>query len=309
MDLENETPSDLINQFKKGIFPADGLVLIFSLFLMIVGILNYTRLGQPSTWISTDCGVIVILLMLIYRENRDPRRSYYWLHFLWPILSMAFIYSQCAAWDNLIFRRTFDPLLIKWDSGIFGTDLNRIIAPAVNSLWVDELMHAFYSSYYLILFLPAAVMLWQRKPQAFEMVFSLVLMLYIHFLFFMIFPSDGPIPERGILFDRGVIFIPLMNLIYSVSEQSGGGAFPSTHVSASVLIFLYTVKYAPRLRIPVGIACTGVVLATVYCSYHYAIDSAAGIVTGTLFFFIGQYIYARGRHPSETPALAIQHNV
>lgn len=309
MDLENETPSDLINHLKKAAFPADGLVLVFSLFLMIVGILNYTRLGQPSTWISTDCGVIVILLMLIYRENRDPQRPYYWLHFLWPILSMAFIYSQCAAWDNLIFRHPFDPVLIKWDSGLFGTDLNRIMAPAANSLWLDEMMHALYFSYYLMLFLPAAWMLWRRKPQAFELVFSLVLMLYVHFLFFMIFPSDGPIPERNILFGRGVFFIPLMNLIYSISEQSGGGAFPSTHVSSAVLIFLYTIKYAPRLRIPVGIACGGIVLATVYCSYHYAIDSVAGIVTGALFFFVGQYIYARWRHPSEAPSLAVQQSV
>jgi membrane-associated phospholipid phosphatase len=150
------------------------------------------------------------------------------------------------------------------------------MAPAVNNIWIDEIMHAFYFSYYLILFLPAVWLRQQRIPQAFEIVFSLVLMLYVHFLFFMVFPSDGPIPERSHIFGRGIVFIPLMNFIYQASEQGGGGAFPSTHVSAAVLVFLYTFRYAPKLRLPVGLSCAGVILATVYCSYHYAIDSVAG---------------------------------
>jgi len=309
MDLKQIAPSDLVTRYKNGAFPADGLVLMFTLFLLLVGLLNYSCLGHPSTWISIDCGILIILTMLIGKETHDSDKVYSWGHFLWPVITLAFLYSQCAAWDNLVFKNTFDPVLIRYDISLFGVNLNKYMAPAVNNIWIDEIMHAFYFSYYLILFLPAVWLRQQRIPQAFEIVFSLVLMLYVHFLFFMVFPSDGPIPERSHIFGRGIVFIPLMNFIYQASEQGGGGAFPSTHVSAAVLVFLYTFRYAPKLRLPVGLSCAGVILATVYCSYHYAIDSVAGMATGTLFFFIGQYVYARLRHPVVTAPLIVQQNV
>ncbi|HPC36150.1 MAG TPA: phosphatase PAP2 family protein [Candidatus Marinimicrobia bacterium] len=296
------------NRYKKGIFPADYLVLGFTLLMLLTGILNYARLGKPYTWISTDCGIIIVLLILIIRETREERRFYYWLHFLWPVISLAFLYTQCTSWDNLIFPNTFDYLLMKWDIGLFGTALNKVLASSLNSLWLDELMHFFYFSYYLIIFLPAAWMLRRRQPQAFELIFSLTLMMLVHFLFFMIFPSDGPLADRKDLFDRGVVFIPLMNFVYGMSEQTGGGAFPSTHVSAAVLIFIFTLKYAPKLRIPVGIFCVGITIATVYCSYHYAIDAAAGIITGTLFYFLGQFIFSRRCQPANQSLFILPKN-
>jgi membrane-associated phospholipid phosphatase len=152
-------------------------------------------------------------------------------------------------------------------------------------------MHFFYFSYYLVIFLTVVWMLGRRQPQAYELIFSLTLMMYFHFIFFMIFPSDGPLADRNDLFNQGVVFIPLMDFIYGVSEQNGGGAFPSTHVSAAVVVAIYTFKNSPKLRIPIGGLCLGIIISTVYCSYHYAIDAAAGIITGTLFYFLGKYIY------------------
>lgn len=306
MDLSSESATSIYERYKKSAFPADGLLLTFTFILLLIGILNYSRLGQPFVWISTDCGIIIILLMLINRENNSATGMYYWLHFLWPIITLGFLYAQCTAWDNLIFTDTFDPLLKKWEVGLFGTTLNRFLAPAVNSLLIDELMHAFYFSYYLMLFAPAIWMLWRKQTQAFEMIFSLVLMMYLHFLFFIIFPGDGPIGERGNLFGRGVVFIPLMDFIYKVGDQGGGGAFPSTHVSSAVLIFLYAFKYAPKLRLPTGICCTGIIIATVYCSYHYSIDAIAGFITGTIFYFLGQSVYVRWRDRPARPGLAMQ---
>ena len=291
LDLTPESPTPLINNYKKGVFPADCLVFGFTVLMLLIGITNYSRLGKPYTWISTDCGIIIVLLMLIFKETHEERRFFYWLHFFWPIISLAFLYTQCTSWDNLIFPITFDPVLIKWDLRLFGSALNKVMASSVDSLWLDEIMHFFYFSYYLVIFLTVVWMLGRRQPQAYELIFSLTLMMYFHFIFFMIFPSDGPLADRNDLFNQGVVFIPLMDFIYGVSEQNGGGAFPSTHVSAAVLIAIYNFKYLPKLRVPVSVLCVGIIISTVYCSYHYAIDAAAGIITGTLFYFLGKYIY------------------
>jgi hypothetical protein len=141
-------------------------------------------------------------------------------------------------------------------------------------------------------------MLLKKYHRVYEMIFTLTLMMFAHYLFFIFFPADGPISDREFLFPNKVHFIFIMDWIYRFSEQ-GGGAFPSTHVAASIIVFLYSYKFFKNLRWLLVIFCTGIVLSTVYCSYHYAIDLVAGIITGILFYFISKKIYAIFNHYPE----------
>jgi membrane-associated phospholipid phosphatase len=144
-------------------------------------------------------------------------------------------------------------------------------------------------------------MMLKRHPLVFEMIFTIAVMAYLHYIFFMLFPADGPIDYRSQLFGKGSVFIPLMDFIYQTSGQQGGGAFPSTHVSTVVVVMLFTARFRRKslwLTLPVTV---GIIIATVYCSYHYAIDALAGIVSGSLCYFLGRYIYSHWNHPSELP--------
>ena len=81
-----------------------------------------------------------------------------------------------------------------------------------------------------------------------------------------------------------------MNLIYRLGEN-GGGAFPSTHVAAAIIAFIYSTKFFKKGIWIIGFFSLGISVATIYCSYHYAIDSVAGIITGVLFYYIGKAVY------------------
>ncbi|MCK4295278.1 MAG: phosphatase PAP2 family protein [Candidatus Marinimicrobia bacterium] len=292
MDLNNELLHPIKKRFKKGVFPSDYLVFFYGIYLILVCLLFYNKISLPGLYISLNLVMMAILLISIYFEERNTKSAIYWLHTWMPLISLTLYYTQSTVFDNLFFAETFDNLLQKWDFAFFGVSLNRVFSPLLNSLFVDEVMHMFYFSFYLILFIPGIIMLSRQYRLFHEMVFSITLMMYIHYCFFMFFPGDGPICDRGFLFQNGIIFIPLMNFIYRVGEY-GGGAFPSTHVSAVVILFLYMRHFFKKFSWVIGFFCVGIIVSTVYCSYHFTIDSITGIITGVIFYFIGRRFYSR----------------
>jgi hypothetical protein len=55
---------------KQGIFPADYLVLIYSLFMAVISLVFYQTLAEPLLFLSLNLTTIALLLYLIYYENR-----------------------------------------------------------------------------------------------------------------------------------------------------------------------------------------------------------------------------------------------
>jgi len=289
-------------RFEQGIFPVDYLILIYSALMLIVSMVFYSKLGKPLLFLGLNLAFIYLLLYLIYFEERRFDSAHYWIHTWLPILTFIFYYTQSTSYDNLVFPHTFDPLLQHWEHQLFNVPLNRIMAPYVNNLFADEMMHFFYFSYYLIIFVPGVIMLLNRNKQVHEMLFTLTVMMYFHYLIFMIFPGDGPVFERPQIFTRGVLFIPVLDFIYKFFGEQGGGAFPSTHVTTSVIVLLYSYECFRIRSWPINLTVIGIIIATVYCSYHYTVDAIAGVVSGTLFYFIGKYLYSIRDHRAELPA-------
>jgi len=299
MDIEIDAKTSFIEHVKARIFPTDYLVLIYGVFLTLVALVFGGRSGEANAFLTLDFGILLILSVCIYFERRDFHSQIYWIHVWIPILTLALFYTQCTVFDNLVFPQTFDPLLQKWDKAVFGVTLNTTLAPFANSPFIDESMHGFYFSYYFMLFVPGLIMMLKRNPLVFEMIFTIAAMAYVHYIFFMLFPADGPLDYRSQLFGKGIVFIPLMDFIYQTSGQQGGGAFPSTHVSTVVVIMLFTAKYRRKSLWLTAPVTAGIVIATVYCSYHYAIDALAGIVSGFLCYYLGRSVYSHWKHPSE----------
>ncbi len=300
MAMKNILPFQ--HRLKQGIFPVDYFVLIYSLLMAAISIVFNQTLAKPWWFLTCNLAIISLLLYLIYYENRDFGTVHYWLHTWLPIITFMFYYTQSTFSDNLIFNETFDPVLQHWDNLLFGFQPNQTLAPAVNSMLVNETMHLFYFSYYLLLFIPGTIMLLNRRPKTHEMIFTLTIMMYVHYIIFILFPGDGPVLERPDIFSGGLLFIPIMNFIYSIDGFQGGGAFPSTHVTSTVIIFLYSFNEFKSKRRLIQLWSAGIVIATVYCSYHYAVDAIAGLITGTMFYFIGRYLYSIWDHPAELPA-------
>ncbi|MGC9362953.1 MAG: phosphatase PAP2 family protein [Fidelibacterota bacterium] len=285
------TALSILNRIRKGAFSPDYLLLPFALLMTAISIVFFKRLQPPCLLILADLFVVSVLLYLIFLEARGETNSIaYFLHTWLPVISLTLFYVQSTSYDHLVFTTTFDNLLMRWEEALFGK-LNRFAGIPGRYLLLDELFHFFYFSYYIILFVPGLIMMARRSAKLHEMVFSLTLMMFAHYLVFILFPGDGPVARRPDIFQHGAVFIPLMNWIYTIGGEQGGGAFPSTHVTVTVMVLLYCRTEFPGSRWLFGILAIGICVATIYCSYHYIVDTLAGLATGTAFFFIGRKIY------------------
>ena len=117
--------------------------------------------------------------------------------------------------------------------------------------------------------------------------------MYASYLFFVLFPVDSPYYR----FDRLAAPLaghPFFDLVHAMSARGGarGGAFPSAHVSGAVVVLLVAWRHQRRLAIGLAPIVLGLIVATVYGRFHYAVDAIAGI--GLALTVVGLHRIAAG---------------
>jgi len=121
------------------------------------------------------------------------------------------------------------------------------------------------------------------------------------YLFFIVLPVDSPYylsPHLGPPLSGHFFF----DLVHQMSARGGarGGAFPSAHVSGAVVMFLVAWRHQRRLAYLLVPITGGVMFATVYGRFHYALDALAGAVLA-IVVVLG-YRYFSGGSGQKQPA-------
>lgn len=208
-----------------------------------------------------------------------------------PLLLMPLLYTELAVLNRSVHGGSyFDGLVIAWEQAIFGGQPSREWAAAVPEVWLSELLHAAYLSYYFIIFMPPLVLFLQRRTAEFRAgVFALMLAFFTHYLAFIYFPVQGPRylfpPPGGEL--AGGFFYQLAHRVLEAGSAQGA-AFPSSHVGVSVAQTLIVLRYLPRLTPLFAILTVGLALGAVYGGFHYATDVVAGAVLGAAAFALAR---------------------
>jgi membrane-associated phospholipid phosphatase len=104
-------------------------------------------------------------------------------------------------------------------------------------------------------------------------------------VFFILLPVDSPYylsPRLG----RPLAGHLFFDLAHEVSARGGarGGAFPSAHVSGTVLVTLVAWRYQRPLAYLLVPFTLGVMVATVYGRFHYVLDALAGAGLSAVVF-------------------------
>ena len=79
---------------------------------------------------------------------------------------------------------------------------------------------------------------------------------------------------------HGIVFIRLMNFIYSYDQ--GGGSFPGLHCTAAAVVTTFGARLFPQCRIPLLLFLIAVLLYTVIFAFYYPIDTLVGTITGLM---------------------------
>ena len=236
--------------------------------------------------ILINISIIAIIALLISRISEKSPAFIKLIKNFYPLLLTMPAYMQTGLINRVIFKDYLDPFFEKLEYAVFGFQPAIAFANAFPQAWFSELMHTAYFSYYAII--PGlAVLLYVKSDRTRfqDYMFSACNGFYICYVIYVLLPVEGAIYFNMNNLPGNGPFTSIMQIIYKHFE-TGGAAFPSSHVALTLISVYYCFKYVRGLFIVYLLIFIFLSLSTVYCRYHYAIDVIAGIITGILLLFL-----------------------
>ncbi len=203
-----------------------------------------------------------------------------------PIVLFPLLYKEVEVFAAAFGDWGLSESIPRLEAVLFNGQPSLYLSEQWPSVALSEYLHFCYLSYVVVI--PGLAGYWYaggRRAAFHELVFVLAVAMYGSYLFFILFPVDSPYylsdrlgpPLAGHLF---------FDLVHEMSARGGarGGAFPSAHVTGSVLVWLIAWRHQRRVAYLLAPLIGGVIAATVYGRFHYAVDTLAGIAVALCVF-------------------------
>ncbi len=279
-----------LKQFGRSLNLTDKTLLLYLLSITILTVIRITALPGWKLQLAANFLIFAAIFILALWDKRFHSRSSRFLHTFYPVFLLIWLYPQACMLRHAIIAVDLDPTLLRWELALFGQEWYKLLPQRLNLFWL-EFFHGAYFVYYIGLGLFAMLANARQPEQVRIYLFTLVATMMIHQWFLILFPASGPVYLRAELIPRGVVFIPLMNWIYANLDR-GGGAFPSLHAAAAVIMTFFAIRFFPRWKYPLLLFLAAILTATVAGSFHYVIDTVAGTVSGYICYLAGPVLYA-----------------
>lgn len=262
--------------------PAGDRLLV--LYLAVTGVLAAATLTGVGLALAGAHAVAAAAVGALARRSLPGSRPLRFLRIFLPVAVTPLLYTELETLNQLVNPGYLDAVVQGWEAGLLGGQPSLEAARRWPSLWLSELLHLGYFSYYFVVPAAALAVWWKAGDRGLERAAVTVgLAFFLCYLVFAVFPVAGPRyqfpriegPPAG-----GAVF----ELVHGVLEagSSKGTAFPSSHVAAAAAALLAARRDARRwfwiLLVPVALLTVG----TVYGRFHYAVDALAGIAVAAL---------------------------
>jgi membrane-associated phospholipid phosphatase len=230
----------------------------------------------------------------------------------YPLLLTPLLYTELAVLNRAVHDGAyFDAIIIAWEAALFGSQPSAEWAALAPWRWLSEPLHAAYLAYYPIIFGPPLVLYLLRRYAAFErVVFTLMLVFFAHYVFFIYFPVQGPrflFPVPTSELATGPFYRLAHRLLEAGSSQ--GAAFPSSHVGVAVAQAMLVARYLPRAGAPFAVVAAALSIGAVYAGFHYATDAFAGLILGAALMLAAPAVWrafgGSGARHGETKGRAV----
>jgi membrane-associated phospholipid phosphatase len=255
-------------------------------------------LGRLPRWpgVLERYGLMILFLGIVSalarQESRLPKALRLAVNF-YPMAVIPMIYESLGVLIPALRDGTKDAWLAQADRALFRTDptvwLERLVWPPLT-----DLLYVAYATYYFFPILVGAL-LWRRDPAlARRFIFGLSLAFYLSYVGYFLVPAKGPRVE---LASRQTVSLETTAISRSISktldelEHTKDDAFPSGHTMITVYCLLVAYRHERRLfRIWLPVAVL-LLLATVYCRFHYVVDVFAGGLLAFAALPVGNRVY------------------
>jgi len=219
-----------------------------------------------------------------------------------PLMLFPLLYKEVELLAAVIGDWRLTAAIPAWESALFDGQPSQYLSERLASVPFSEYLHFCYAAYVIVIPSVAAYWYVSGRRMAFgELLLMLSTVMLGSYLFFIVLPVDSPYylsPHLGPPLSGHFFF----DLVHQMSARGGarGGAFPSAHVSGAVVMFLVAWRHQRRLAYLLVPITGGVMFATVYGRFHYALDALAGAVLA-IVVVLG-YRYFSGGSGQKQPA-------
>lgn len=269
-------------------------------YLILVGALIVLRGAFQSTLPSWKILALVHLVAagVVYAFGFLPERLPAIAQFFrdwYPAIAFPIFYQEVDLLAGAFGNWTLTESLRRLEVGLFRGHPSHYLSEHLDWVVLSEYLHFCYFSYLWLFPVIGGIWYFTGKRSAFqELIFLVTVTFATSYVFYILFPVDSPFYLSEALRDplAGNFF---HDLVHALASRGGarGGAFPSSHVSISTVILLVTLKYQPRWLYWLVPIYLGLVFATVYGRFHYAVDVFAGWALA--FAVVGLYRVSVGR--------------
>lgn len=296
---------------RRGLLPAEWVVIIYLTATLLVTLFAYTRLSNPDGMIRGRMSILAVLAALWVVYQLVPCRFTEMLRTLAQMALLGWWYPDTYHLNGLL--PNLDPLFARMEQTVFGFQPALLFARHFPQTIVSEAMCMGYAFYFLFI-TEVFLFYFICRFREFERgVFIILASFFSYYLIFDLLPVTGPMfyykavgvgavahgifPEVGDYFLTHTDFLPtpgnpsgffyqMVADVHTAGERPTA-AFPSSHVGIATVCLMLIWRSRNRLLLWLSIPFYILLcLSTVYIMAHYAIDAVAGLVTGIAFYFL-----------------------
>jgi len=234
------------------------------------------------------------------------------IRFWYPMLLILYVFKESYLLVHPINPIDIDPLLIRADYWLFGTNPTVWIFQFANPL-LTEFLQIIYNLYYIVIPVYGIELFLKKRYVDFNYsVFVLFAGFYLAYALYFIFPAIGP---RFYLHDfysiniqlPGLWLTDLLRTILNFGESIPAGvtnpqdyvqrdAMPSLHAEIAILLAYLAKKMKLRSFNFYFPYCLLMILSAIYLRYHYVVDIAAGALAALVTVLIAGSAY-KNKYP------------
>lgn len=265
-----------------GAFEWATLAYLFVLNFLIV-VFRRNLAGAPA-YLLAHFGLALAIVALCWADARCSSPALRFLRHWYPMLLFLAFFEELHYLAHLVFPGWYDRWLIQSDYALLGVHptvwFEQFARPGPN-----DFMQFTYMSYYFYGVILGGVLYVRNETRAFWRVMTATgVSYYLGYLVSIFFPIEGPFHALAGLHQvdlAGGFFTSVIDFIERFGRVHGA-AFPSAHVSGSLVALIGAWRYRRGLFWVFLPLFASMLVATVYGRYHYVADVVAGLLFGAL---------------------------
>ncbi len=271
--------------------PTELILLFYEATLTLHLLLAPHPPEHVTIHLLANFAVALVLITPALQSRKQPinpesmRRTFY------PLLFFIGLYPQATVLRHTLIPIDLDPIILTWEKFVFNIYWFERFPRIMNTFWM-EYFHGAYFLYYLGLGAFALLAFKKHQNKVREYLFTVSATMAVHLWIIILFPVRGPADARILMMHQGKFFTNVMNFIYSIVPVYGG-AFPSLHAAAAVVMIAYAIGFFPRWKYPLILFLFSILIATVACAYHYGMDTLVGAIDGIVALYLFPRIYPK----------------